>query len=115
MELQSAMRIIHSFLTGGDAPMRVHMIRPKEEYLGYPKGVFLKGKTNCVKPDQPGDKGNAAIGHMPSKNGAMRKHQDAHPPLSWDAREFVLAFQIQEQGKDVIIYLDVNEIVGFSS
>ena len=83
------------------------MNRKDEAYTGYPTGVFPKLKDSAQpKVAKRGDQGDAAIGSM----------LPPPPPAAstWKARDFVLGLQTREQGKDVTIYLDLDEVVGIT-
>jgi len=114
MKFSSALRAVHLFLIRGDGPITVHMNRKDEAYTGYPTGVFPKVKDSAQpKVAKRGDQGDAAIGSTSAVNGT---ELPPPPPAAstWKARDFVLGLQTREQGKDVTIYLDLDEVVGIT-
>jgi len=119
MQLNSAVRIIHSFHCANvadiDINITVHMNRTNEEYTGKAAGFFSKHKA--LGPREVGryDQGDAAIASkIPDKDAAMRREQNACKALSWDARDFVLGLTLREDGKDCTIYLPVDEIIAIT-
>ena len=111
MELPSLLRVTHRLLCDGhpDGLMIVHMDRGEEEYTGRPVGVWPRASVeSCPRPQapRPGDQGDAALG--------SRSRPVKVPKLSWDARDCVLGLQLREQGKDVVIYLDVADVVAIT-
>src|SRR5262245_19326825 len=90
MEVRQALRAVHTFLCRGvqDGVVTVHLDRDGEEYIGLPVGLW------------------------PRARGVLK--QANARPLSWDARDFVLGLRIEEQGKQVVLYLDLDDVVAIT-